>query len=164
VSRKARVVVSYATAAVLVLLFASGCAQARTARSSSTRPRPATAEAQVAAAESTAGRPLGTYEISPHSGPRGTVVTIRGTKCDQSQVELSFYGPRGDPAAAGTTVAVAPGGDWHGQLVVPENAGQGHDYGIAADCVSNHPFVLREYPPQTPFHVLDANERIPATT
>ena len=128
------------------------------------RPRPATGAAQVDATESTAERPLGTYEIRPHSGQHGTVVTIRGTQCDQSQVELSFYGPRGDPAAAGTTVAVAPGGDWHGQLVVPENAGQGHDYAIGAACVGNHPFVLREYTPQPLFRVLAANERIPATT
>ena len=90
---------------------------------------------------------------SPKSGPRGSVVTVSGTGCDQSTVYISLYGPRGDPAGASATAAVKPDGTWSGGIVVPQNALVGHDYGFQATC--GEKFTPEGYyDPRLLFHVV----------
>jgi len=148
------------TLACTALAILSECGATHVTRMSPTAEAPLSAYAFASASSASAptSPTLGTYVISPVTGPQGTTITIRGSRCDASSIGVSFYGPRGDPAFAGVDAKVARDGSWTAHLVVPTNAATGHEYAVEADCNG------RGYTDYKYFRVLGSGVHLPATT
>lgn len=71
--------------------------------------------------------------VTPSSGAPGTSITVTGTGCDGTEVALLLL--NGDIVVDDATATPdAEDGSWAGTLDVPEDAVDGAELGITADC------------------------------